>query len=118
MVASGRVIRRAGKTGGSQPIMLLLTVCAIISVVMREQKRERRLLPVKTSAKSLTYGGERGIRNVGIFLSQKKSTRGWVTNSAEGQHALPFPKPVLPKSDRSMRKFAHPILTNVNRLSC
>ena len=25
---------------------------------------------------------------------------------------------VLPKSDRSMRKSAHPTLTNVNRLSC
>ena len=30
----------------------------------------------------LGAGGERGIRNVGIFLSQKKSTTGWVTNSA------------------------------------
>ena len=30
----------------------------------------------------LGTGGEGGIRNVGIFLSQKKSTTGWVTNSA------------------------------------
>ena len=30
----------------------------------------------------LGTGGEGGIRNVGIFLSQKKSTTVWVTNSA------------------------------------
>ncbi len=42
--------------------MLLLTVCAINSVVMREQKRERRLLPVKTPIKSLTFGGGCEIR--------------------------------------------------------
>jgi hypothetical protein len=64
MIAAGWVIRRTGKTGGSQPIMLLLTVCAINSVVMREQKRELCLLPVKTSAKSLTLGGEGGIRTL------------------------------------------------------
>jgi hypothetical protein len=63
MVAAGWAIRSTGKTGGSQPIMLLLTVRAINSVVMREQKRERRLLTVKTSAKSLTLGGE-GVRHI------------------------------------------------------
>ena len=63
MATADWVIRRTGKTGGSQPIMLLLTVCAINSVVMREQKRERRLLPVKTPIKSLTTWRTEGDSN-------------------------------------------------------
>ena len=46
------------QTGGSQPIMLFLTASDLIAAVMREQKREQRLLPVKTPIKSLTFGGE------------------------------------------------------------